>query len=177
MALAAISADIVYFASSNGPGAHFINSVFIAIQIRWKFRFAVIPVLINISLQVFAHATTALLSWHVQKFVAMTHCNLYGSNRNFHRILVTMERTLVKWSHRVLLTIIASQNRWGDAGKHLLCQHIKAWINVRNFAGDISRCISLYYRYSFLHLSMFWTIQLKIIQICIRWCVGWTYPL
>ena len=43
-----------------------------AIQIRWKLRIAVIPLLAIRSQQIFAHTTTAQLSWHVQKFVAIT---------------------------------------------------------------------------------------------------------
>ena len=44
---------------------------FIAIQIRWKFRFTFTSILIQRSLQNFVHGTTAVLSWHVQKFVAI----------------------------------------------------------------------------------------------------------
>ena len=44
----------------------------LAIQIRWKFRLVVIQLLAIRSQQVFAHATTAQLSWHVQKFVTIT---------------------------------------------------------------------------------------------------------
>ena len=43
-----------------------------AIHIRWKFRLAVIPLLAIRSQQIFAHATTAQLSCHVQNFVAIT---------------------------------------------------------------------------------------------------------
>ena len=47
------------------------NGFSIAIQIRWKFRFSVISILIQWSLQNFVHGTTAVLSWHVQKFVVI----------------------------------------------------------------------------------------------------------
>ena len=53
-------------------GAHFTNDFLPAIQIRWKLRLAVIPLLAIRSQQIFAHATTAQLSCHVQNFVAIT---------------------------------------------------------------------------------------------------------
>ena len=52
-------------------GPRFTNGFSIAIQIRWKFRFTLISILIQWSLQNFVHGTTAVLSWHVQKFVAI----------------------------------------------------------------------------------------------------------
>ena len=63
--------------SSNGSifrvtGARFTNDFLPAIQIRWKLRLAVIPLLTIRSQQIFAHATTAQLSCHEQKFVAIT---------------------------------------------------------------------------------------------------------
>ena len=54
-----------------GSGSRFTNGFSIAIQIRWKFRFTLTSILIQWSLQNFAHGTTAVLSWHVQKFVAI----------------------------------------------------------------------------------------------------------
>ena len=54
------------------PGARFTNDFLPAIQIRWKFRLAVILLLAIRSQQIFAHATTAQLSCHVQNFVAIT---------------------------------------------------------------------------------------------------------
>ena len=51
-------------------GARFTNTFLPAIWIRWKFLLAVIPLLGIWSQQVFAHATTAQLSCHVQNFVA-----------------------------------------------------------------------------------------------------------
>ena len=53
------------------PGARFTNGFSIAIQIRWKFRFTPTSIMIQWSLQNFVHGTTAVLSWHVQKFVAI----------------------------------------------------------------------------------------------------------
>ena len=52
--------------------ARFTNGFLPAIQIRWKLRLAVIPLLAIRSRQTFAHATTAQLSCHVQNFVAIT---------------------------------------------------------------------------------------------------------
>ena len=53
------------------PGARFTKGFSIAIQIRLKFRFTITSILIQWSLQNFVHGTTALLSWHVQKCVAI----------------------------------------------------------------------------------------------------------
>ena len=53
------------------PRDPFHNDFSIAIQIRWKFRFTLISILIQWSLQNFVHGTTAVLSWHVQKIVAI----------------------------------------------------------------------------------------------------------
>ena len=43
----------------------------IAIQIRWIFRFTLTSILMQWSLQNVVHGTTAVLSWHVQKIVAI----------------------------------------------------------------------------------------------------------
>ena len=53
------------------PGAHFTNIFSIPFQIRWKFHFTLTSILIQRSLQNFVHDTTAVLSWHVQNFVAV----------------------------------------------------------------------------------------------------------
>ena len=52
--------------------ARFTNDFLPEIQIRWKLRLAVIPSSVIRSQQIFAHATTAQLSCHVQNFVAIT---------------------------------------------------------------------------------------------------------
>ena len=56
---------------TNVPGGRFTNDFSIAIKIRWIFRFTLISILIQWSLQNFVHGTTAVLSWHVQTFVAI----------------------------------------------------------------------------------------------------------
>ena len=53
------------------PGPRFTNGFTTAIRIPWNFRFTLISILIQWSLQKFVHGTTAVLSWHVQKFVAI----------------------------------------------------------------------------------------------------------
>ena len=78
-------------------GARFTNGFSIAIQIRWRFRFALTSILIQLSLQNCVHGTTAVLSWHVQKVVAI----LWTSNGimariSFHRIWIAGKKTLVK---------------------------------------------------------------------------------
>ena len=78
------------------PGARFTNDFLPAIQIRWKLPLAVIPLLAIRSQQIFAHATTAQLSCHVQNFVAITVLESRWVKRNFHRIWIAMEKPLVK---------------------------------------------------------------------------------
>ena len=56
----------------NWTGARFTNDFLPAIQIRWKLRLDVIPLLAFRSQQIFAHATTAQLFCHVQNIVAIT---------------------------------------------------------------------------------------------------------
>ena len=58
--------------TQQAPGAHFTNVFLPTIQIRWKLRLAITPLLAIRSQQIFAHATTAQLSCHVQNFVAIT---------------------------------------------------------------------------------------------------------
>ena len=53
-------------------GTHFTNDSSITIQIRWKFHLALIQLLVLISQQNLAHATTAQLSCHVPNLVAIT---------------------------------------------------------------------------------------------------------
>ena len=48
----------------------FHKNIFITIQIWWKFNFAFIRILNDKSLEMFAHDTTAVLSCHVQTFLA-----------------------------------------------------------------------------------------------------------
>ena len=52
-------------------GDRFTNGFFIAIQIRWKFRITLTSILVQWSQQNFVLGTTTLLSWHMQKFVAI----------------------------------------------------------------------------------------------------------
>ena len=48
------------------PGAGFTKDILPTIQIRWKLCLALIPLLAIRLQQIFAHATTTQLSWHVQ---------------------------------------------------------------------------------------------------------------
>ena len=57
---------------SGGSGTHFTNDFSITIQIWWKFHLALIQLLVIISQQNLAHATTAQLSCHVPNIVAIT---------------------------------------------------------------------------------------------------------
>ena len=55
------------------PGHHFMNNFSIVILIQWKFNSALIQVVTKWSLWNFANGMTAVLSWHVQNFVAIRH--------------------------------------------------------------------------------------------------------
>ena len=52
-------------------GTHVTNNFSLWIQIDDEFILDVILLLVIVLLQIFAHATTARLSWHVQNFVAI----------------------------------------------------------------------------------------------------------
>ena len=52
--------------------SRFTNDLLPAIQLRWKIHLTVISLLAIRSQQMFAHATTAQLSCHVQHYVAIT---------------------------------------------------------------------------------------------------------
>ena len=79
------------------PGARFTKDFLPAIQIRWKPCLAVILLLAIRSQQVFAHATTAQLSYHVQNFAAITVLETsWEQIENFHRIWIVMEKLFVK---------------------------------------------------------------------------------
>ena len=69
--------------------ARFTNGFLSAIQIPWKLRFAVIPLLAIRSQQIFAHATTTHCSNHcIRKEVRV--------KQNFHQIWIAMKKLLVK---------------------------------------------------------------------------------
>ena len=57
--------------NTNYPGAHFTNAFSVAIQLRRKLRFDLTSVLTKWSIHNFVHDKIALLSSHVQKFVAI----------------------------------------------------------------------------------------------------------
>ena len=76
------------------PGAHFGNGILPAIQIRWKIRLAVIPLLVIKSQQFFAHAMTAELSCHVKNFVAVT---LAESRWEWKELFIEFE---LQWKNR-----------------------------------------------------------------------------
>ena len=88
-------------------GAHFTNNFSILIQIRWKIHSAPIQVVIKWLLRNFAHGTAAVLSWHAQNFVAISH-NGVMLKPNFHRIWITIEKSFVKWA----LDFMEAIRRW-----------------------------------------------------------------
>ena len=69
-----VSAALIYLHSLSYVDSrhmdHFTHEFSIIIQIKCKFLFVSIQLLIKWLLQNFAHAMTAMLSWHVSNFVA-----------------------------------------------------------------------------------------------------------
>ena len=70
------------------PGTRFTNGFVPAIQIRWKLRLSITPLLAIRSQQIFAHATTAQLSCHVNNFVAIT---VLESRWEWNEIFIELE--------------------------------------------------------------------------------------
>ena len=107
----------------HGSGAHFTNDFSIIIKIWWKFHSALIQVEVKWLLQNFAHATTAVLSWHVQHFVAicLLHYNGVTLKQIFHQILITMEKLFVKRAPDFELTIDISYLTYEEEIWNLYC--------------------------------------------------------
>ena len=59
------------YSMQSRSGPPFTNDFSIAIQIWWKFHFAITLIFTRRSVQNFAHVMTAVLSWHVQNLVAI----------------------------------------------------------------------------------------------------------
>ena len=78
----------IWLSFSQCSGTHFTKDNSITIQIRWKFHLALIQLLVIISRQNLAHATTAQLSCHVPNIVAITIL-LFGWEQN--EISITFE--------------------------------------------------------------------------------------
>ena len=77
---------------------HFTKTFSIRIQIWRKIHFTVIPFLATILLHIFAHVTTAQLSWHVQEFEAISSLEFGYTKMKFHHIWIVMEKLLAKWA-------------------------------------------------------------------------------
>ena len=75
-------------------GARFTNNFLPAIQIRWKLRLDVIPLQAIRSQQIFTHATTAQLSYHVQNFIAI---KVLESRWGWNEISIEFE---LRWKNR-----------------------------------------------------------------------------
>ena len=74
--------------------ARLINDFLPAIQILWKLRLAATPLLAIRSQQIFAHATTAQLSCHVQNIVAII---VLESGWEWNKISIEFE---LRWKNR-----------------------------------------------------------------------------
>ena len=100
-----------------GPSAyevtHFTNNFSITIQIRRKFRLAVIHLLVILSQQNFVNATTAQLPCHVQNFVAIISLE-FGWEQN--EISITFE---LWWK------IVSETAPWRIMGKWITCIYLE----------------------------------------------------
>ena len=91
-----------------------------AIQIRWKLRLAVIPLLAIKSQQIFVHATTAQLSCHVQNFVAIT---VVESKCEWNEISIEFE---LRWKNRLWNGALELPAKSEPCG-HSTCQESCSW--------------------------------------------------
>ena len=95
------------------PGSRSTNDFYSQIQIRWKLRLAVIPLLALRSLNIFTHATAAQLSCHVQNFVVITMLESRESETKFPSNLNCNGKTVTETGPSptsfdlVLVTILA----------------------------------------------------------------------
>ena len=82
----------------------FTNNFSMAIQIRWKFHVVVIQFWGNKSLQIFAHAMTAELSWHKQNRLAITLLE-FGLDQNEVKNYIFYGYFLWSWNTDTLWTV------------------------------------------------------------------------
>ena len=100
------------------PGACFIEDFSIVIHIWWKICLAVVLFVVIRSLQNFAHAMTAVLSWHVQNFVAITLLVFeWNQNEIFIKFELKHKNSSVKWTpdwhwHPASWVVISYPREW-----------------------------------------------------------------
>ena len=76
------------------PGTRFTNVILPVIQIQWKIRLAITPLLAIRSQQIFAQATKAQLLCHVQNFIAIP---ILESRWEWNEIAIEFE---LRWKKR-----------------------------------------------------------------------------
>ena len=96
----------------------------ITIPMLWKFHFALIQILIELSLQNFTCGTTAVLSRHV-KNCAMASSNWFTAKWHIHRIWIVMEKSWMKWVQTIT-------NNWWRTLETSGCP-IMGWIVEESF--------------------------------------------
>ena len=127
-----------------GPGARFTNDFLPAIQIRWKFRLAVIPLLAIRSQQIFAHTTTAQLSCHVQNFVAITVLESRWE-RNVISIEFELRWKKRQWNGALFMPNVYIQLQWLLMSQ----QHEEPgdeWLNFTAFLGTADREVHIVHK-------------------------------
>ena len=101
--------------------AHFANNFSIIIQIWWNFSFNVIPLQAIISLQNFAHGTTAVLACHVQNLVVISSLQLKREQNEIHLELELWWKSLIVWTPGPV-----------SCSYHNQAEHTWTWINNYN---------------------------------------------
>ena len=109
-------------------GTYFTNDILLVIEIQWKsclpytnYPLNLIPfhvpfVIIGL-LQIFAHATTAWLSWHVQNFVAISSLVFrWEYDECSIKFGLWWKKSCVKWAHIPGSIVIAGKIAWLYAG-------------------------------------------------------------
>ena len=90
--------------------AYFTNLFLIAIVIRRKFRFALTSILSKRSLQNFAHDTTPVLSWHMERFVVSDGQWLHKNEAKFPSNWNS--NSLVNWALRYIYKDLAQSTKF-----------------------------------------------------------------
>ena len=138
------------------PANHLTNNFSIIIQIWWKFNFIVTPLLIMTLLQTFPYAMTALLSCHVQNFIA-TNSWKFGWEQ--HEILIELK---VWWKNhrcsRLWLQIIVLVVNYGISNTIVL--------EIPYFTTKKMKCMPLSDNTSPYHAALMWGKIKNVFTYC-----------
>ena len=140
------------------PVAHLNNGILPAIQIRWKIRLAVIPLLVIKWQQIFAHATTSERSCHGENFTAI-HDDVikWKYFPRYWPFVRGIHRSPVNYPHK---------GQWRGALMFtLICAWRNGWVYNRG-AGDLRR-YRLHYDVIVMHFDR--------IEVRVKWYIHWIW--